>query len=139
VEQSDHSGRAMHCHGSYPSGYAYIGGVERRCAHGAPFLRIPREMDIFNSGSAWATELPAELVLMVVERLGADATIQDWMLIEQDWEEKEVPFAPLLEAWLRSLSADSTMWKSHWDEAEVAFVRRHLDSKCARGVVVSVC
>jgi hypothetical protein len=103
--------------------------VERRCAHASVSPYLFSEMDILKAGVALATELPAELVLMVVERLGADATIQDWMNFEQECEARKAPFAPLFEAWLRSLSADCTIWRSASSQAEAAFVRRHLDSK----------
>lgn len=63
------------------------------------------------------------------EQIGADATLQDWITIEEGLFDDTAQFERCFSAWLHSRDWDSTFWESSWSDLETSFVRRHIPSR----------
>jgi hypothetical protein len=63
--------------------------------------------------------------------MGAAATIQDWMRLEQKCVERSGAFQEILQTWLCFVWVSPRRWKGPWTREEQCFVRRHTGSEYA--------
>ena len=71
-------------------------------------------------------DLPAELRLLVGSAMGADATVGDWMRLEEAGAVSKEGFLGLFTEWLGKQPAGSRFGLCEGTDADLAFVRRHV-------------
>jgi hypothetical protein len=80
-------------------------------------------------------KIPVELHLVLAEAMDSDTTLQDWINLAGVCRTLRNSSYIMFAAWLDARSIGQTFGRSHGTEAELVFLRRHLQSMCTIPVV----
>jgi hypothetical protein len=75
------------------------------------------------------SQAAGELQLWIARLMGADATVQEWIVFEKKCSTWSVGFEELLAEWLRVQSAGSRLPEFAGGKEQMAFVMRHMEGK----------
>jgi hypothetical protein len=78
-----------------------------------------------------AGSLCADVQLLVAASMGADATVQDWIVFKERCSAWSVPFDRLLREWCRGQCVGQRFSYLAGTEAELEFVRGHVHGEIA--------